>query len=360
MPYCKKCGSIATDENAQFCARCGSALERENDSFEGKRRPLHDVGERGQEDDAFEGSRRPLHDVAQPESENLPEKRYRPYQRVIAGIGVGCLVIIAGLALLLIVASICAPSDTNDQLPVYTPTPADIDAAYAKGIADIEESLESLDGIYTTAIRDLNAVPKAMDGALREALSCKVHIDALTNDPREASYAKWAWNSPGFSEVKYAPNNVTWELAAARVSSPADRDLLGAAFSDAFPLGVNARNANPEDPKLDPVLRTYVDYYRKGSAINAFRDALKELDDAYYSVVEDIHKPALNYFIRALEEASTTRDCQGLLLLAHEEYMHTYEVHHQAFVAYFADLKSALEAYVTALDDERRHYASNR
>lgn len=360
MPYCEKCGSIATDQDARFCARCGSALTQQDPSFEGKRRPLHDVGQRVREDDAFEGSRHPLHDVAQPETENLPEKRYRPYQRVIAGIGIGCLVIVAGFALLLIVASICAPSDTNDQLPAYTPTPADIDAAYAKGIADIEESLESLDEIYATAIRDLNAVPKAMDDALREALSCKVHIDALANDPREASSAKWAWNSPGFSKVKYAPNTVTWELAAARAVRPGDRDLLGAAFSDAFPLGVNARNVNPEDPNLDPVLRAYVDYYRKGSAINAFRDDLEELDDAYSSVVEDIYEPALYYFIGALEIAPTTRDCQGLLLLAYEEYMHTYEVHHQAFVAYFADLKSALEAYATALDDERRRYASSR
>ena len=169
MPYCKKCGSIATDENAQFCARCGSALERENDSFEGKRRPLHDVGERGQEDDAFEGSRRPLHDVAQPETENLPEKRYRPYQRVIAGIGVGCLVIVVGFAFLLLASAFCAPSDTNEPTPaarfcelverlartVPIDDPAgfsDRDAEYAVGMA-----LEFMDANPEELIHELPA-----------------------------------------------------------------------------------------------------------------------------------------------------------------------------------------------------------
>ena len=335
MPYCEKCGNKATDDDAQFCARCGNALARQDDSFEGRRRPLHDV--------------------AQPVAENVPDKRYRPYQRVIAGIGVGCLVIIVGFALLLIVASICAPSDTNDPLPAYTPTPADIDAVYDKGIADIEEALGSLDEIYATAIRDFNAVPKAMDDALREAMSCKVHIDALANDPRKADYAIYDWNRDGFFKVEYAPTRVTWELAAARAVRPGDRDLLGAAFSDAFPLGLNARNANPEDPKLDPVLRAYVDYYRKGSAINAFRDDLEELDDAFSSVVEDIYEPALFNLIEVFEAAPTTKDCRGILLWAHEEYMHAYDVYYSAFRAYFADLKSALEAYTTALDDERKH-----
>ena len=96
MPYCEKCGSIATDQDAQFCTRCGSALEQQDNSFEGKRRPLHEAS-------------KPTPDPATPSN-----------QRVWGKIGVGCLVVVVASVVLAVVVSICGPSDTTSGLPSDT------------------------------------------------------------------------------------------------------------------------------------------------------------------------------------------------------------------------------------------------
>ena len=281
------------------------------------------------------------------------------------------MVIVVGFVLLVVVASICSSSDTNDQLPVYTPTPADIDAAFAKGIADIEEALESFDEIYPTAIRDLNAVSKVVDDALREAMSCRVHIDALANDPREAGFAGNSWLAHrDLGAVRDAPLAVAGDLAAAYAASPANRDLIDDANSEAYGAHLRANMKNgkyispgyyyTDDPDLDPVLKTYWAYYSDNPAKNTYTASIDEINEAYFPVADDILEPARDDLITAFMVAPTTKDCQELLLWVHEEYMHAYDVHYPAFLAYFADLKSALEAYATALRDERRRYASSR
>ncbi len=96
MPYCKKCGSIASDKNAQFCTRCGSALEREDDPLERNPRPLQEI------------------------SEPVPKKRRWSFKRIekewLIVLGVG------GFILLGIIASLCESPEAESPPSTYTPT----------------------------------------------------------------------------------------------------------------------------------------------------------------------------------------------------------------------------------------------
>ena len=304
-------------------------------------------------------------------AENAPEKRYRPYQRVIAGIGIGCLVIVVGFALLLIVASICAPSDTNDQLPVYTPTPADIDAAYSTAISGIDDALETLDQVNSIALKDISAAPDLVLESIREARNCDIPIDGLTNDPRDVLHAPLSvFAAPDLSAAREAPLTAAGDLAAAYVASPADRHLIDDANSAAYSKHIqanlkNGKFVNPgyyytEDPDLDPVLKAYWAYYGRNPAKNNYMDELKEINNSYFPVEDNALKPAMYGLIDAFLAAPAIKNCMSTLMFTYESYMVAYEIYYPAYLAYFADLKTALEAYKSALTDEWRDYASNR
>ena len=295
-----------------------------------------------QKNDTSESNSRTVHNVGQPETETAPRKRYRKRE---------LLAVVVGLVILIVAALyICGESDTNNPLPTYTPTPADIDTAYSTAISRIDDALGSLDKIHAAATKEVNAAPEVVRNAVYEAKTCNIPIDSLTHDPRRTRSAHFAWTPSGLREVREAPFTVASDLAAARVASPADRGLLNSA---ANPLTADA-------PDLDPVLKAYWAYYRNDSAKNAYMAALDRINKAYMPVADGILQPALDDLISAFLEAPGTNRCMDRLSSTYTAYVTAFEAHFYAFAAYFAGLKTALEAYATALRDERGRHASSR
>ena len=94
MPYCEECGDITIDREARFCVRCGGRMKLEG-SPSGERR---------------QGSKATQHEAGQ----QVPKKQKRLFNRILVGMG-GCLVVVVLIGVVLIIASICAPSDTPSK-----------------------------------------------------------------------------------------------------------------------------------------------------------------------------------------------------------------------------------------------------
>ena len=94
MPYCEECGDITIDRDARFCVRCGGRMKLE---------------------DSPSGENRQDPNATQHEGEQQVTKRPgRILNRVLAGMG-GCSVVVVLLGVVLIVASICAPSNSSSK-----------------------------------------------------------------------------------------------------------------------------------------------------------------------------------------------------------------------------------------------------
>lgn len=89
MARCTTCGSITTGDDSRFCVRCGSPIEREPDSLQVDRR----------RNDETVGS--------------APDNTRSGFQRLLKGIGSGCLVVVLALVVLIVVG-ICAAWNEED------------------------------------------------------------------------------------------------------------------------------------------------------------------------------------------------------------------------------------------------------
>ena len=99
-PIATYCGSISTDDDAQFCIKCGSTLEREDVPLDRSPRPLQEA------------------------SEPAPEKRQQFYGRFgkwrVVAIVVGCFVLLGIIGSLL--DSPEAENPPSAHIPTPTPT----------------------------------------------------------------------------------------------------------------------------------------------------------------------------------------------------------------------------------------------
>ena len=94
MPYCETCGDITLDREAQFCVRCGGRMKLEDSPSGGNRQGLNATRHKGEQ--------------------QVTKRPGRILNRVLVGMG-GCLVVVVLLGVVLIVASICAPSDSSSK-----------------------------------------------------------------------------------------------------------------------------------------------------------------------------------------------------------------------------------------------------
>ena len=246
----------------------------------------------------------------------------------------------------------CANSESSTSpLPAYTATPADIYGAYSAGLDDLDAGLDVLHKARSAALEKLEAAPDLVFDAVQEARGCDVHIDTLTNDPRDLLTAIVGIPAdPQMRSAREAPRLIAHDIAAAHVASPANRS----AVEDVRSALVLAQMTG-KPPTDDPVIEAYLDFLRNDPALANYESSFDELNKAYLPVNDDLNAARVD-LVRALIQASEIRECTGNLLVAMESYMAAYDMHRLALLAYLDGIEVAIKNYADALELARAPY----
>lgn len=251
-------------------------------------------------------------------------------------------------ALGLTVSAICLLLLACEQpLPPYTPSPSDLDKAYAQAVDDVSSAIAVFHRFRSEAVKKLEALPNHTLESVQRAASCDVPIDSLASDPRTFLRSPLSdLASQDLAAARNAPRLAAHDLAAAHVASPANRDAIDTELSEYTRASIGGDNH-----AVSPALQGYLEFLTNDDAYVAYLEDTNAIHESYSSA-ERMLTPVLDGLIVSFLEAPGS-NCTPRLYAQYEKYMRTLVSYSPALLRYYDSYIEAATKYRDAIEEAR-------